>query len=97
MWCPALELAGHWVVLGLSLEMEISGRALIERYYMGPGGLWWSSVLNSVLPPQRLRPDTRLGQHGSEEKGEKKKDKIIIINFKIKKKKRREQPNKQIH
>ena len=26
---------------------------------MGPGGLWWSSVLNSALPPQRLRPDTR--------------------------------------
>ena len=26
---------------------------------MGPGGLWWTSVLNSALPPQRLRPDTR--------------------------------------
>ena len=26
---------------------------------MGPGGLWWSNVLNSALPPQRLRPDTR--------------------------------------
>ena len=26
---------------------------------MGLGGLWWSSVLNSALPPQRLRPDTR--------------------------------------
>ena len=25
---------------------------------MGPGGLWWSNVLNSALPPQRLRPDT---------------------------------------
>ena len=25
---------------------------------MGPGGLWWSNVLNSALPPQRLRPDS---------------------------------------
>ena len=24
---------------------------------MGPGGLWWTNVLNSALPPQRLRPD----------------------------------------
>ena len=23
------------------------------------GGLWWSSVLNLALPPQRLRPDIR--------------------------------------
>ena len=27
---------------------------------MGPGGLWWSNVLNLALLPQRLRPDTRL-------------------------------------
>ena len=27
---------------------------------MEPGGLWWTSVLNSALPPQRHRPDTRL-------------------------------------
>ena len=27
---------------------------------MGPGGLWWSNVLNLALPPQRLRPDTQL-------------------------------------
>ena len=26
---------------------------------MGPGGLWWTNVLNSTLPPQRLRPDMR--------------------------------------
>ena len=24
---------------------------------MGPGGLWSSNVLNSALPPVRLRPD----------------------------------------
>ena len=24
------------------------------------GSLWWSSVLNSALPPQRLRPDSQL-------------------------------------
>ena len=28
MGCPALELADRWVELGLSVEMEISGRAL---------------------------------------------------------------------
>ena len=27
---PALELAGHWVELGLSAETKISGRALID-------------------------------------------------------------------
>ena len=27
---------------------------------MGPGGLWQTNVLNSALPPKRLRPDTRL-------------------------------------
>ena len=54
---PALELADHWVELGLSVEMEISGRALVN--YTGLGGLWWTSVLNLALPPQRLRPDTR--------------------------------------
>ena len=26
---------------------------------MGLGGLWWTNVLNSALPPQRLRSDTR--------------------------------------
>ena len=55
----ALELAGRWVELGFSIETEISGRALADWYYMGPGCLWWSNVLNSALPPQRLRPDTR--------------------------------------
>ena len=58
MRCPALEFAGRWVELGLSVEMEISGRALAKWYYVGPGSLWWSNVLNLVLPPQRLRPDT---------------------------------------
>ena len=46
--------------LGLSVEMEISGSAFTTYYYMEPGGLWWTNVLNSALPPQRLRPDTRL-------------------------------------
>ena len=26
---------------------------------MEPGGLWWTSVLNLALPPQRHRPDTQ--------------------------------------
>ena len=59
MGCPALELAGRWVELGLSVETEISGRALTDWYYVGLGGLWWSNVLNSAPPPQRLRPDTQ--------------------------------------
>ena len=46
--------------LGLHVEMEISGRALADWYYEGPGGLWWTNVLTSALPPQRLRPDTQL-------------------------------------
>ena len=59
MGCPALELAGCWVELGLSVEMEISGRALADWCYVGPGGLWWFNILNSALPPQRVMPDTQ--------------------------------------
>ena len=44
--------------LGLSVEMEISGRAFAIWYYMEPGSLWWTNVLNSAVPPQRHRPDT---------------------------------------
>ena len=44
---------------GLSVETEISGRALADLYYMGLGGLGWSKVLKSAFPPQRLRPDSR--------------------------------------
>ena len=44
---------------GLSVEKEISGRAFAILYYVDPGCLWWSNVLNSALPPQRLRPDTQ--------------------------------------
>ena len=49
----------HWVELCLSTESEISGRTLADWYYVELGRLWWSSVLNSALPPQRLRPDIR--------------------------------------
>ena len=51
-------VAGHWVELGLSGEMEISGRAFAIWYYLEPGSLWWTNVLNWALPPQRHRPDT---------------------------------------
>ena len=27
---------------------------------MGPGGLWWTNILNLGLQPLQLRPDTRL-------------------------------------
>ena len=39
--------------------MEISGRSFCVWYYVVLGGLWWANVLNSALPPQRHRPDTR--------------------------------------
>ena len=69
---------------------------------MVPGGLWWSNVLNSAVPPQRLRPDIRLEcqdplSHMAQKKREKKRKKKNIKikkikNFKIIIKKR-EQPN----
>ena len=40
--------------------MEISGRASAVWYYVQLGVLWWTNVLSSALPPQRLRPDTWL-------------------------------------
>ena len=42
--------------LGLSVEIEISGRSFTVGYYVEPGGLWWTNVLNLALPPQRHRP-----------------------------------------
>ena len=44
--------------VGLSIEMEISGRAFPICYYMGPGALWWTNVLILAPPTLRLRPDT---------------------------------------
>ena len=79
--------------LGLSIEMEISGRAFAIRYYVDPGGLWWTNVLNSALPPQRHRPDTQLEHHDpishtAQKKREKKRNKDIKKNrIKIKKEK----------
>ena len=40
-----------------------SGRAFAIWYYVELGGVWWTNVLNSALPPQRHRPDTRLEHH----------------------------------
>ena len=59
VWHGVSSTGACWPLSGLNIEKEISGRALTDSYYMGPGGLWWSNVLNSILPPQRLRPDTR--------------------------------------
>ena len=58
--------------------MEIPGRAVTDWYYIGPGGLWWTNVLNLALPPKRLRPDTRLEHqdpvsHKAQKKREEKK------------------------
>ena len=64
---------------------------------MGPGGLWWTNVLNSGLPPQRLRPVTQpehqdpislTAQKRREEKYERKKER------KKEKKKERKRKNK---
>ena len=79
MGCPALELAGRWMELGLRVETEISGRALTDCYHMGLGGLWWTNVLNLALPPQSLKPDTRPEHqdpvsHMAQKKREKKKE-----------------------
>ena len=46
---------------------------------LGLRGLWWTSVLNSALPPKRLRPDTWLEHqdpvsHTVQKKGEKRKE-----------------------
>ena len=38
--------------------MEISGRAFAFWYYMEPGGLWCTNVLNLALPLHRHWPDT---------------------------------------
>ena len=64
--------------LGLSVEMEISGRAFAVSYYVELGGLWSTNVLNLALPPQRLRPATwpdnkRLSATWFRRKGRKKK------------------------
>ena len=53
------------------------------------GGVWWTNVLNSAVPPQRQRPDTRLEHqdpvsHTAQKKGrkkERKKENIIIMLF----------------
>ena len=60
----------------------------------GLGDLWLSDVLNSALPPQRLRPDSQLEHqdpvsHTAQKKREKKKErkKKIIQLLKQKSKK----------
>ena len=78
---------------------------------MRPGGLWWTNVLNSALPPWSLKPDTRpehynpvshMAQKKREEKRERKKEKInkvikILKNIKNKKviKKRKQERREQ--
>ena len=62
---------------------------------MEVGGLWWSKVPKSALPPQRLRPDTRLEHqdpvsHTAQKKREKKRERE-----KERKKERKKQRKKQ--
>ena len=77
MGLPALELAGRWVELGLSVETEISGRALTDDITWGRevsgGPVSWTQLSHlggsSPTPGQRPR---HCQPHGSEEKEGKK-------------------------
>ena len=98
VWHRVSSTGAYWSV-GLSVEMEISGRAFAVWYYVELGGLWWTSVLNSALPPQRHRPDTRLGHqdpvsHMAQKKREKKRKKE---RKKERKKKRKEKKRKECY
>ena len=75
---PALELTGHWVELGLSVETDL-WETLTELYYVVLGGPWWSNVLNLALPLQRFGPDTNPEHqdpvsHMAQKKREKERD-----------------------
>ena len=80
IWHRVSSTVACWSLsgVGLSVEMEISGRAFIVGYYVEPRGLWWTNVLNLALSPQRHRPDTWLehqdpDSHTARNKREKKK------------------------
>ena len=51
------------LVIEWSLVLPLRWRSLGELspfdIYMELGGLWWTSVLNLALPPQRHKADTR--------------------------------------
>ena len=75
--------------MGLSVEMEISGRAFFRLLLRGARRSWWTDVLNLALPLQRHRPDTQaehqdLVSHMAQNKREKKKRKKEKINKVIK-------------
>ena len=71
---------------------------------MGLGDLWWSSVLDSALPPQRLRPDawpedkdpaSHMAQ--KKRKKERKNRTDIIPNKMVKAKLNRQKSHKETH
>ena len=80
---PALELAGCWVELGLSIETEISGRALADWYYVelghlsgGPTSWTWLSHLggSGFTPSQSTKTLSATWLRGKgKKKGKKKK------------------------
>ena len=60
---------------------------------MGLGGLWWTYVLNSALPPQRHKPDAQperqdpvihTAQNKRKKKRKKERKKVIKIKIIIK-------------
>ena len=56
MVCLALELAGSWVELGFSVDMENFGWALVYYCFLGSGVLWYSQVLELSLLPLGFGP-----------------------------------------
>ena len=52
---PSTGAAGSWVEPGLGVEKDTSRKAYADSLVLGI--LWWSSVLDSVLPPQRPKSD----------------------------------------
>ena len=53
---PAMEFAGSWIELGLGAEIRNSVRPHSIEYSLGSEVLYYSSGLDSELPPQELRP-----------------------------------------
>ena len=61
VWHEVSSTGASWSLSGTgSLHWDRDlWRVLANWYYVWPGGLWGSNVLNSALPPQRLRPYAR--------------------------------------
>ena len=63
--CLVLDPAGCCVGLGLGVDVDTSGSTHADYYSVDRGTLWQSSVLDSVPPPQRPRPNPWPGNQES--------------------------------